>query len=318
MNLKSLIITSIFSGLITIATGMILFWFQAKTPELTYNSVASIPFDDVNSRLYIQQVNIQNEGNKIVENVTLSIKTFKDNIKKTKIIIDPAISFNKSLEIDCFKIEIDSLNPGENAKITLLVESNNNQNSETHISLRGKGVKGKAIGERTNRITPFIFIPLLSVYAGILSFILYNKSYRSRFLSIFKEIMQGKSHSLIGGQNYEIASILSMHGFPEKAKGYLSCTAPRQYWAEADLLSAEAIKESLEVKEKMIRVLKDLLATPLIASSSKSIVAYNITRIYKVLNKNDKVTEYLNLAKEHDQKEIELRLSKDPIFSTID
>ena len=320
MNYKSIIITSILSGVITIATSVILFWVQLKVPELTYNSLVSIPFDDDHGRLYIQQINIRNDGNKLVEDVILIIKTAQDIINKSKISIDPTIAYKKIVEKDSFKMEIDSLNPGENVKITLLVENINNKKTSSHISLRGNGIKGEAIGERKNKIAPFIFIPLLAAYAGIFSFIFYNNDYRFRIISLFKELISGKSHFVMGGQNYAVASIFAMHGFPDKAKGYLDSSAPRQYWAEADLLSAEAIKEkeSVEFKEKTIRILKNFMEIPFIASSSKSIVAYNISRIYKVLEKNDKVSEYLSIAKKFDQKEIELRLAKDPLFQTTE
>jgi len=51
------------------------------------------------------------------------------------------------------------------------------------------------------------------------------------------------------------------------------------------------------------------------AESSKAITYYIIARIYKALGTEDeKAEEYLNLASNIDKKEIEERLSHDPVF----
>lgn len=69
MNWKSIIATALITGVVTIATGMLLFWWQAEKTELTYNSIQSIPFDDSNNKLFIQQVEITNSGDRVVEDV---------------------------------------------------------------------------------------------------------------------------------------------------------------------------------------------------------------------------------------------------------
>lgn len=316
MNWKSIIATALVTGVITIVSGMVIFWVQAKTPELTFNSIRSIPFDDEKQTLFIQQVDIMNDGNKPAEDVVLSIKLPKCEINKSKIDIDFAISYKKIEGKNSFKLEIPSLNPGEGAKVSLLVESSNGQMVESAVSLRGKGVKGVALGKNTNTITSVISISLIAAYAGIITFVLSTKTYRERFWFIIRGLLSGKIKAATGGQKYDIASSLAIHGFPGKAKEYLVSPATRQYWAEADLLAAEVIKSSVQVKESMVMVLKDLIEIPNMASTSKAIVAYNISRIYKALDNNTKVREYIKIANELDKKEVELRLSKDPIFQT--
>ncbi|WP_296591428.1 hypothetical protein [Methylophaga sp.] len=64
MNWKSIIATALITGIVTVATGMFLFWWQSEKSELTYNSIQSIPFDDSDNKLFIQQVEIFNSGDK--------------------------------------------------------------------------------------------------------------------------------------------------------------------------------------------------------------------------------------------------------------
>jgi len=62
MNWKSIITTALLTGVVTIATGMLLFWWQTEKFELTYNSILSIPFDDASNTLFIQQIEIKYSG----------------------------------------------------------------------------------------------------------------------------------------------------------------------------------------------------------------------------------------------------------------
>ena len=67
MNWKSIIATALVTGLVTVLTGMTLFWWQTEKSELTYNSIQSIPFDEPSNSLFIQQVEIKNSGDKVIE-----------------------------------------------------------------------------------------------------------------------------------------------------------------------------------------------------------------------------------------------------------
>ncbi|MCK4825800.1 hypothetical protein KA005_59175 [bacterium] len=314
MNWKSILATAFITGLVTIATGIMLFWWQTEKPELTYNSIRSIPFDNASNKLFIQQVEIKNSGDKPAEDVVLVISFTDEIIQKSKVTIDSAISHQKEIDKNSIQLKIDSLNPQEGASIALLYQSIKTDSSGAAVSLRAKGITGKLIGSNKKEKKESIWISLVAAYVGIAAFILSTKKGRIMLPIVVRSLLSGRS--IGGSQKNVIASTLSMYGYPEKAKEYLNSEANRQYWVEADLLSSEAINGNEKLKKDTIQILLTICETQYMAESSKAITYYNIARIYKALNtENKKIDEYLHLAKDIDKKEIEERLSHDPVFS---
>jgi hypothetical protein len=313
MNWKSIIATALITGIVTIATGMLLFWWQAEKAELTYNSIQSIPFDDASNKLFIQQIEINNSGDKPVENVVLIISFTDEIIQKSKITIDSTISHETTKNEKTIELNIESLNPKENANISVLYQSPKLSSTGAKISLRAKGITGKLIGSSKKGSKESILIALFAAYAGIFGFFLSSKRGRTMLPFIAKSLILGKS--LGDNQKDIIASILSMYGYPDKAKEYLCSGTNRQYWVEADLLAAEAILGDEKTKNDIVKVLLVISELPNIAKSSKAITYYNIARLTRTLSNNDERTEeYLELAKKLDKSEVEDRLMRDPVF----
>lgn len=315
MNWKSIIATALITGVVTIVTGMFLFWWQSEKSELTYNSIKSIPFDDSSNKLFIQQIEIKNSGGKPVEDVVLLLSFSNETIEKSKISIDQAISHSKEVKDKSIKLIIDSLNPDEGANVSILYQSNIELSSGASISLRAKGVKGKLIGSSKKQGKEFLGIALAAAYAGIFAFMLSTKRGRKILPLLVKSMILGRSLS-IGEQKYAIASLLSMYGYPEKAKDYLDAGVSRKYWVEADLLASEAINGSEDLKKNTINILERVSEIPNINISSKAVVIYNIARLYKSLGADNEADEKLKSAKNLDKTEVEGRLMFDPIFAT--
>jgi len=249
MNWKSILATALITGLVTIATGMLLFWWQAEKPELTYNSIRSIPFDDASNRLFIQQVEIKNSGDKPAEDVVLVISFADEIIQKSKITIDSAISHQKSINDKSIQLKIDNLNPQEGANITLLYQSSKTDSSGAAVSLRAKGITGKLIGSNKKEKKESIWIALIAAYVGMLSFVLSTKRGRTMLPLVARSLVLGRS--IGGSQKNVIASTLSMYGYPEKAKEYLNTEANRQYWLKP-----------IFFLPKQLMVMKSLKETP--------------------------------------------------------
>ena len=314
MNWKSIITTALITGVVTIATGMFLFWWQAEKAELTYNSIQSIPFDDASNKLFIQQIEINNSGDKPTESVVLVISFEDELIQKSKITIDNTIPHQKTSNDKTIQLKIDSLNPNEGANISVLYQSSKLNSSGAKISLRAKGITGKLIGTKDQDSKESIFISVMAAYAGIFAFFLSTKRAITMLPLVVKSFVLGRS--LGESQKHIIASTLSMYGYPEKAKEYLNSGSSRQYWVEADLLAAEAILGDEKIKNDFIKVLLVISELPNIARASKAITYYNIARLSKVLGaNNERVGEYLELAKNLDKSEVEGRLSRDPLFN---
>lgn len=314
MNWKSIIATAMITGAVTVITGMILFWWQSDKSELTYNSIQSIPFDDASNSLYIQQVEIRNSGDKPVDDVILSISFTEEVIEKSRIVINKAISHKKESNENSITLRIDSLNPNEGANVSVLYKSNSSSSSGAAISLRGKGVTGKLIGSSENSEKILLLIALIAAYTGMFSVFISTKGGRHVLPLIVKGLLF--KESIGGDQKHEIASALSLYGYPEKAREYLNSSADRQYWVEADLLAAEALIGDEKLKKDTIKILIMITDIPNIVSTSKAIAFYNIARIHKSLRTGDEtVNEYLNLAIELDKPLINSRVSRDPVFS---
>ena len=224
------------------------------------------------------------------------------------------ISHSKEVDDKSVKLNIDSLNPNEGATVSVLYKSNSDSSSGAAISLRAKGVKGSLIGSSKNQNKEFIGIALAAAYTGILAFFISTKRWREILPILAKNIILGRSLS-IGEQKNTIASLLSMYGYPDKAKDYLDTGVSRQYWVEADLLASEAINGNEELKSNTINILRRVSEIPNINTRSKAIVLYNIARLHKSLGADGESDEVIKSAKELDKSEVENRLIFDPIYS---
>ena len=312
MNWKSIIATALVTGIVTIGTGIILFWWQTKEPELTYNYVKSIPFDDSGSRVFIQQFEVVNSGDETAENISLIIEFPKSKIEKSHIRIDNAIKHDKEIKDNSITLLIESLNPSEGLSLSVLLKGKTTLLDDPRVSLRAKGIVGEKVGSTKSEIKPAIGIALAAAYAGIFAFLLSNKRYRQLLRVVAWKLISGGNISS-GNQKYNIASLLSMYGFPDKAKEYLNSGSARHYWVEADLIAAEAISSNEDEKNRMLQVLIHLVEEVSMASSSKAIVHYNISRIQKSLDLD--FSEHLEKAKSIDKNEIDIRFARDPIFN---
>jgi hypothetical protein len=312
MSLKSVIATSVITGVVAVFTGMLLFWWQAERPDLTYNSIRSIPFDNASNKLFIQQIEIQNSGNKSVDDVVLLIEFSDEVIEKSRISIDKTISHKIDSNEKSIQLKIDSLNPGEIANLSVLYQSANSMSAGAKISLRGRGIVGKPIGSKSVDTKNSIYIGLVAAYAGLMSIPLSTKRGRDRVKMIINNLILRKPFD--SEQKNNLASIISMYGYPEKAREYLNSGSERKYWVEADLLAAEALLGNEKLKEDTIQILLAISKISMIAETSKCIIHYNIARIYRSLNNNDKVKENIKLAKALNESEVKQRLQLDPML----
>lgn len=311
MNWKTILATGFVTAIVTIGTGMLLFWWQSKEPVLTYNYIRSIPFDDSQKKVFIQQFEITNSGNEVAEDTTLVINFKNSKIEKSNIRIDNAIKYEKTISDNSVRLFISNLNPKEGLSLSILLEGNTQFDSEPEISLRAKGIIGEKIGSSSNSKIPTIFIALAAAYTGIIAFMLSTKKYRSIVTLLIGRFIRGERIAS-EAQKEVLASILSLHGFPQKAKEYLLYGSDRKYWVEADILSAEALQSDNIQQNRYIAVLLQLAEINAIAESSRAIVYYNIARILK--NQGSDYSHYIDKAKNIDSKEIELRMTTDPIF----
>ena len=315
MNWKSIIATAIVTGLVTIGTGMALFWFQKEKIEITYNSIQSFPFDDEKSKLFIEQIEIINSGDKIAENV-IFLARYKDAIiQRHKISVDFAIPYNETANNSSVSLNISLLNPGEKITISVLYQSASSTKAD--ITLRAKGALGKEIGKSNKNSESFVILPLIAAYMGLFAAFLVNKRGRSLFKSVLKN---GPIAILAQDRQREIfASKFALLGNASKARYYLNIQERLTYWSEADVLGAEAISSetSDDHRQEIVAVLKEIVEQVNIAPTSKAIVLFNIAKIIKNSSGIEESFEpYIDRAKKIDAEEIERRVKIDRSFAT--
>lgn len=316
MNWRSILATAIITGIVTVLSGAFMYWYQNKEADLVYTTIQSIPFNGKDKKVSIYQVDIENKGKKEADNVTFIIKLKNGRIEQSIIDIDSAISYSKTEESNLLSLSIDTLNPSEKIKISMLLDETNNLVIEPIISLRAKGIIGVTSIDQKNK-SP-LFIALIAAYSGLLAAILASNRGRKVFVRVGKSFLSGKGITLSGAQKYEIASALSIYGMPEKAKEYLNSTAERRYWAEADQLASEAIiSKNIEQQKKTIDVLKQLLRVDLIANESASVVSFNIAKLHNSLGNEEKSKMYLEKALEFNEDRIKRRLMYDQALKNI-
>lgn len=307
MSWKSILLNGLVTGVVTIGTGVLLFWWQAKEPKLTYNYVKSISFEDSGDRVFIQQFEVSNSGDKTAEDVALYVGFPQAVVEKAKVVIDNSIVNTKAIGGDSISVRVEDLNPGEGFSISAMVKSKSEVAIEPTISLRAKGITGEKVGSAKGKSYGAIVISLAAAYAGILAFAIVNKRTRNGILIIFGRRL-GR-----GDQRDNLASIFAMYGLVEKAREYAVSEKARKYWVEADVLAAEAINSDVEKKGRILLVLKHVSGFGGLAPTTQGVIFYNIARIYKS-DGNPQFENYLHKSREV-YPEVDARLLIDPVFA---
>ena len=315
MNWKSILASGIVTAIVTIGTGMLLFWWQAKEPKLSYNYIRSIPHVDSNGEQFsIHQVEISNSGNKTAEDVVLFIEFPGSEIEKSNIQIDSSIPHYKDIQENTVSLTLDNLNPEENLWLSVITKGSSDQIKEPNVSLRAKGITGIKYGSKAGQYDyARVIILVLGVYSGVIVILMSNRTFRTKYLSV-ASVLVGGAGKITGRQKEILASLLSRSGLPGQAGIYLNSSASRKYWVEADFLSATALESNDQnFREKILLVLLKLIEEIDMVSNSKAIVHYNAARVQQSLGQV--FQNQLAEARKLDKEEIDRRMASDPVFT---
>lgn len=305
MNWKSIIATALITGVVTIVTGLLLYWYQNKEADIVYHTIQSIPFNGKDKKVSIFQADIQNIGRKEAEEIILVIDIRNGKIDQSILDINDTISHEEIRGVDSYTLKIKTLNPSELVKVSLLLDVLNDKKIKPNVSLRAKGVMGRSQATEIFKLSPF-FIGLIALYTGLVVSLIFLRKRRINLI----DLLRGRHTN----QKHEIASALAIYGMPEKSKQYLKSNTSRMYWVEADQLTAEAIfSNNNEELKNTIKVLKVILDRS-ISDSSAGILYYNISKLYKVNGNDTRSKDYLEKAILYNKSEIERRIKFDPIL----
>lgn len=310
LNWKHIIITTVITGVVAIATGMSLFYFQRREPRLVYSVEDAFPFESPEKNYAIYHVKIENNGKKSVKEIICHVSYSPATIEQYRVKAEPSLDYKDSISEskNSYRVEFVDLHPNENVVISVLASCLDELPLHPVISLRGENIIGieRPKKDYFSQSGLFQFTPtLLGAYAGLFS--LFLLMWFSKF-RIF-----GSRH---GDDQRKILSFLcGLHNLPREVERYLNMPSKTSYWAESDRMAMLAVKNLTgEDAEKRKKILKDLLDYAAISTSSRSIIHYNIARIDKAQGNNDESESHLKEAKKHISKLIETRLKLDPIF----
>lgn len=152
-NRRSIVIAATITGIITLfvslGSGWLLSYLQAREPNLVYSIQDTVPFEGPTENLAIYHVTIQNSGLRIAESVICQISILDAKIAKSSLIVAPGIAYNQSISDGSCRVEIPNLNPQESVIVSVVASSVKKLPSRPQVHLRGKGIVGTEATKRT-------------------------------------------------------------------------------------------------------------------------------------------------------------------------
>ncbi len=301
-NWGRIILTAIITAVVTVGGGMLITIWQADEPHLTYSTEDAIPFEGQQENIAIYNVKIENDGEKVVEDVVCQLSFSTATIEQSRLIIEPTITKNVTTENNMYRLELPDLNAKESAIISVLASSPEQLPSRPDISLRGKDVTGVEASTENKTGDNWIFVVLatIAVYAIFSILYLYFRKDSSKHRDDQRQIL---------------SYLCGIHKLNAEVERYLNMPSKTSYWSESDRFAALASKKPKGAEaEKRKHVLKDLLKYAYVHKSSRGIVHYNIARIAKAQGKKKEADVHLKQAKDIIPKLIETRIKLDPIW----
>lgn len=296
INWKQTIIVILLTGLVTLASSLVLDWYKSEEPKLVYSVTSSDPFEEDNSYLSIYHIVVENQGKNQISDVITSIKSSHLQIIDSKVTADASLVYNESISDHAYKFQVDYLNPNETVELSLLTRSQVSP-IEPQLSIRGKGVNG-IVQTHSSQSSIFdsIFVPLS--------------------ISVIFMGLTTKIYSQRGEQHENLVYLCGINCLNEDAKYYSKNKTT--YRIASDYLTLKALKDdNPEYKEKVLNLLSNLIQYAHIAEASKGIIYYNIARIEISRNNSEAAINALDKAKKYNKREVAKRLKVDTSFSKI-
>jgi len=171
INWKQIVITSIITGLVSLAVAIVVFFYTTEKTELTYEEFPISTFQSNETELSIVNYTIKNRGQKKAENVKLYIELPPiSRIKEPKIESNnPLVEFKiVKQEKNLIIYQVNSLYQFDNLNLSLLVENLKNKN-DIKIEVRGNNSVGTLNDNNEKNISPVVlYITLVLVIIFII------------------------------------------------------------------------------------------------------------------------------------------------------
>jgi hypothetical protein len=300
---KQILLTALVTGLVTIGTGMILYWLQQRQPRLEYVLEGSVPFEGQNETLVIYQLKITNNGRSAVARVGAYIVLPPGQLRQVHVRAQPGLEYQETLAPDKYSLSIASLNPDETILLSVLTGGKQSIPAEPQVVLRGDGVTGarapRVSGNPSSALS-LITNALIGAYTGLLTVWLLLRRSRLRRLRT-------------GEQRQNLAFLCGVHGLTDDLLRHTSDSGT-SYWLEAERLTALALADPQTIDARLA-VLKDMVIYPSnMAPRSKAIVYYCIARLAFAKGDANTVETALREAIRLDKDLVRRRSTVDKLF----
>lgn len=266
INWKQTITVIILTGLVTLASSLVLDWYKSEEPKLIYSVTSSDPFEGKESYLSVYHIVVENQGKNQLSDVNTVIESFDSQIVESKIKIDPSLNYNESISNNSYKLRLDYMNPTDIIQLSLLISSQVPP-KDPKISVRGKGANGimqtfpsQNSTSSQNSASNDLLGPL-TVGIALMGTLTTIRSYKGK-----------------GEQHENLVYLCGVNGLNEDAEYYSKNKT--NYMAASDYLTFKALNgDSQEYKDKVIKLFTDLISYTNVLDSSKGVIYYNIARI---------------------------------------
>lgn len=315
LNVFTLLVGAVVTTAVTLAGTFAYNQATESEPVLEYELIPTPPLFGPLQDDRIFTLSLKNTGEEQARQVRVGLTTMSGTIVEFD--VDKPVALNVSQQITTngsdFIATAPVLNPGDNIRLSLLVEYGAGQSEGTlAVDVRGDGVTGTARTESDGRNNEFLaFAALIPALAGVLAATAAMQRLTRRAVTSI-----GPSHlpiSSLEPRAVVLASLALEVGMFELGQEYMQRATPSHWWVEADYLTERALHQQGPERDGSIRAtlaLLERLGDVEMSRTSKAVVWFNQARLYHAMGNAVQRNTALEKGRKVDEAEVEARLGR--------
>jgi hypothetical protein len=315
LNLLTLLVGAVVTTAVTLAGTFAYNKVTESEPVLEYELVPTPPLFGPLQDDRIFTLSLENTGEEQAKQVRVGLTTMSGRIVEFDVDKPAALSVSHQITANGldFIATAPVLNPGDNIRLSLLVEYDAGQSERTlAVDVRGDGVTGTARTESDGGNKEFFALAtLLPALAGVLAATVAMQRLTRRAVTSIRP-----RHLPISGPEPRavILTALALEmGMFELGQEYMQRASPSRWWVEADYLTERALHQHGTERDGSIRstlALLERLGDVEMTRASKAVVWFNQARLHHAMGDAAQRNAALDKARELDEAEVEARLGR--------
>jgi hypothetical protein len=298
-SIKSAIIGAVLAAMLSILTGLVIYWLTTNKAELNYSIAKGPDISAATGRKQIYVIEVSNSGSKEVSDVMLQVSIKNGEFSETRTEVSPGIALKENKTPGKVELRADLLNPTDTVKLAFLASLSSGE--EPIVTVRAPGVKAIS-SSKNGSDKPEFFDPLrlLAVIAPTLAAVLGTFLAIAR-VGLFGRVM-GSTRPL--NQSEISAYIFECFGIREEANLIRQAGSSASFRGIGDILRGRARGQGVEVVAKYEKCLRALIIFSGATKSSLSVIRHSLDSIS---SNNLTEEEYSQLLRDR------VRESDDPV-----